>query len=147
MAEKNARDIQIQKLFDVVQLKRDNILKAERPNWLTNCTFRYDEASSKSVNIQVTSDVAVLTKILAFLIGQTDNFEKASKELGVTTSFTWMSYTLDEWTEDLKTRVNKIQIIKMKKELEIIEGKLDKLISPEMKAQMELDEITKELLG
>lgn len=146
MAEKNPRDIQIQKLFNVVQSKKDEILKAERPNWLTNCTFGYDD-TSKRTNIQVTSDVGVLANILAFLYGKSDNFEKASKELGITAEFSWMGYTLDEWTEDLKTRVTKIQITKKKKELAIIEVKLDKLISPEMKAQMELDEITKELLG
>lgn len=146
MAEKNARDIQIQKLFDIVQLKREEIAKAERPNWLTNCTFGYDE-TSKRINIQVTNDVIVLAKILAFLYGKEGDFSKACTELGVADEFKWMGYTTDEWAEDLKTRVNKIQITKKKRDLELIEGKLDKLISPEMKAQMELDEITKELLG
>ena len=117
MAEKNARDIQIQKLFDVVQLKRDEILKAERPNWLTNCTFGYDD-SSKRINIQVTSDVGVLADILGFLYMKMGHYDKACETLGITSEFKWMGYTLDEWTEDLKTRVNKIQITKKKKELE-----------------------------
>ena len=141
---KNERDVQVQKLFDVVQERKEEIKKAERPNWLTNCTFGYD-SSSKRTNIQVVGDVVVLADVLAFLYGKAGNHEKACTTLGIEGTFKWMGYTLEEWSDDLKTRVNKIQIIKKKKELEAMEKSLNKLLSPELKEQMELDAISKSL--
>ena len=66
--------------------------------------------------------------------------------LGTKYQFKWLGFTFDQWKADIKTRIDKIQISKKKKELEELEVRLDKLISPELKQQMELEEITK-LLG
>lgn len=147
MATDKKRDAQIQKLIDIVQVKRDEIKKAERPNWKTNCSFGFDENKSNRINLQVVSDTKVLSKILGFLYSISSSHDKANKALGLEDPFIWLGYPLIDWEEDLKTRVNKIQITKKKKDLDVWEGKLDKLISPERRAQMELDAIEKELLG
>ena len=51
-----------------------------------------------------------------------------------------------EWKSDFQTRVNQISIQEKRKELAEIEARLNAIISPELKAQMELEALT-ELLS
>jgi transposase len=82
----------------------------------------------------------------AFLLDRKNKSEDASKELGVDYNFTWLGFTLDEWKNDFQTRVNQISIQEKRKELAEIEARLNAIISPELKAQMELEAIS-EILG
>jgi len=138
-------DIQVQKLFEVVNQKKKEIEKIEKPTWLTNCSFRYDKNSSVNQNLQVLTEVDDMVSILAFLLEKEEYYHIACEKLGVKGTFKWLGFTLDEWHSDIQTRINKIEISKRKKELEILETRLNSLISPELKAQMELEEITKML--
>lgn len=141
----NQTDKQVQDLFKIVQTKKTEIAKAEKPNWITNCSFGYNKDSSSRSNIQVVADIEELIHILGFLIEKEKSFSAANKMLGTSVEFKWMGFTLEEWQADIQTRINKVQITKKKKELEALETRLDKLISPELKAEMELEEITKML--
>lgn len=133
----------VQELFNVVQVKKEAIAKAEKPSWLTNCAFRYNKETSASINLQVCSDIEELLNILGFLIEKKNNFEEAQKLLNTSLTFKWLGFSFDQWLSDIKTRIDKIQINSKKKELEDLETRLDKLISPELKAKLELEEIQK----
>lgn len=139
------RDKQVQELFKIVQEKKSAIVKAEKPNWQTNCSFGYDKSSSSRLNIQVLSDIDELVEILSFLMRRKDYHEKSSIVLGVTSEFKYLGFTLEQWKSDIQTRIDKIQISKKKQELEQLESRLNSLISPELKAEMELAEIEKML--
>ena len=143
----NKTDEQVQMLFNVVQQKKAEIAKIEKPNWLTNSSFRWDENNaSTSINIQTVSDPKVLVAALAKLLSISDAAEKAAAELGVENyKFEYLGFSLNDWKTDFKTRVDKIQITKKKNELAKLEERLNSLISPELKAQMELEAIQKEL--
>lgn len=143
----NATDKKVQELFKIVQIKKAEITKAEKPNWVTNCSFSYNRDSSYRMNLQTITDLDELASMLAFLIDWDDSQRKALEILGITGSLKWHGYTLEEWKEDIQTRVNKIQISEKKIELEILEKRLNSLISPELKAEMELADITKQLLS
>lgn len=136
-------DKKVQELFAIVQTKKAEIAKAEKPNWKTNCSFSYIKDSAARINLQVVADVEDLLSILAFLIEKNNSYEAANKLIGTNIEFKWMGFTLEDWTADIQTRVNKVQITKKKKELETLESRLDQLVSPELKRQMELDDITK----
>ena len=137
------QDKLVQQLFEVAQKKKAEIAKAEKPNWITNCAFRYNKDSSASINLQVCADVEELISILGFLIEKENAFKAAQEILGTTHKFKWGGFSVEDWTNDISTRITKIQIGNKKKELEVIESRLDKLVSPELKAQMELAEIQK----
>jgi hypothetical protein len=139
----NQTDKKVQEFFKVVQQKKTEIAKAEKPDWKTNCSFSYNKDSGSRINLQVVADVEELVMMLAFLIDKNQSFDKAQSFLGTDLEFKWMGFTFNEWKSDIQTRINKVQISKKKKELEALESRLDKLISPELKAQMELDEISK----
>lgn len=136
-------DKQVQELFEIVQQKKSAIVKAEKPNWQTNCSFGYDKNSSSRMNIQVVNDIDELTEILAFLLRKERSHYEASEILGVESQFKWLGFNFEQWKSDIQTRIDKIQISKKKQELEQLESRLGLLISPELRAEMELAEITK----
>lgn len=143
-----ATDKQVQDLVNLVKSKKAEISKAEKPDWKTNCTFGYNPDSPQRINIQTVSDVNTLISILSFLIVQQEGFDKASTRLfdtvtiGRDSNFKWMGFSLEEWQADLQSRLNKIQITKKKNELDELEGRLNKLVSPELRTKLELEEIT-----
>jgi hypothetical protein len=140
-------DSQVQKLFAIVQQKKSEIAKIEKPNWLTNCSFRMDENNpTTSINIQVVNDPAILVTAFAKLNTLSDECKKAAIELGVDGyKFSYCGFGFDDWKSDFQTRINKIQITKKKNELTSLENRLNSLISPELRTAMELKEIEKEL--
>lgn len=135
----------VQELTKIVNEKKAAIAKAERPNWNTNCAFRHSKDSAASVNLQACGNVEDLVNILGFLCEKRNAFNEAQKIIGTNLEFKWFGFTFDEWAEDIKTRIDKIEITMKKKELEMLEERLNKLISPELRAQMELEEIRKSL--
>jgi len=137
------RDEKVQELFQIVQQKKSAIVKAEKPNWQTNCSFGYIKDSSQRTNIQILNDIDELAEILAFLIRREESHKQAVIKLGIESKFKWMGFTMDQWESDIQTRIDKIQISKKKQELEQLESRLNSLVSPELRAEMELDEITK----
>tara|TARA_R110000772_G_scaffold17946_3_gene49994 strand:+ start:143673 stop:144110 length:438 start_codon:yes stop_codon:yes gene_type:complete len=142
----NTNDKVVQELFKVVQKKKEEISSAERPNWVTNCAFRYDLSSSKSVNINTIGDVNVIVEAMAQLLQRQGSHAEAMKQLNVkATPFTWFGYSVEDWKTDFKTRINKIQISSKKTELATLESRLNKLISPELRTQLELEDIAKQL--
>jgi len=144
MATKQTTDEKVKTLFESVQEKKLAIEKAERPCWLTAGNFGYSANSAHDrINIQTLTDVRKIVEMFAFLIDRKEKSENAAKELGVNYTFTWLGFSVDEWKNDFQTRVNQISIQEKRKELAEIEARLNAIISPELKAQMELEAISK----
>lgn len=138
-------DKKTRELFAIVQKKKGEIKAAEKPQWKTNCAFYFTESPKDPFNLQITTDVAALVRALAFLYEKEASFQAAAKDLGVDILFEWHGYSTETWKVDIQARINKIQIEKKKKELEALEKRLDNILSPELKAEMELEAIMKEL--
>lgn len=137
----------VKELFDLVQAQKEEISKAEKPNWLTNCSFAYDAQTSNKFNIRTVSSIETLTDMLAFILGKERDFNEANKILGTDSSFSWLGFSKNDWVSDFKTRVNQLSLSKKKEKLEIAETRLNKLVSKEVREQMELQELMKELKG
>lgn len=134
-------------LIAEIKKQKEEIGKADRPSWRTNCAFAYVEGSSATQNIQVLSSVRDLICIVACLLDKRASYDHAAKLLGVENppTFTWCGFTVEDWVEDLKLRINKIQIASKRKKLETLEARLNAVISPELRAELELEAITSEL--
>jgi len=144
---KNNTDNLTLELIKQVAKQKEEISKAERPTWITNCSFSYTERPSDAINIHVESNIRNLVCIAAFLKEKEKSYKEAAEALGVDApAFTWGHHSVNEWLEDLKLRINKIQISFKKKKLELLESRLNAIISPELKAKMELEAIASELL-
>jgi hypothetical protein len=143
---KNAQDEQIAKFIQTVIEKKAAIKLGEaKPSWKTNCSFRFGENSSDSMNIQTVSDPERLIAAYAHILEREKHYTEARKALGVAgdSKFNWLGFSLEDWKHDFQTRIAKIQVAAKKKELEVLEERLNKLISPELRAKMELEEIEK----
>jgi len=137
-------DERVKELFDSVQEKKLAIEKAERPCWKTSGTFGFSANSAHDrAQIATLTDIRKIIEMYAFLIERKEKSVLAAKELGVTYNFTWLGHSVEEWKEDFQTRVNQISIQEKRKELAEIESRLNSIISPELKAQMELEAISK----
>src|SRR6478736_182514 len=133
MAKKKT-DQKILDLIAVAKKKKESIAKAEKPNWKTNCSFAFSfEGNVQRYNLQVLMDVNTLVLMLAFLQTMCENFDKANNVLGLTESFKWHGFTYEDWKSDIETRITKLQLKKEKDALELIESRLSKLISPELR--------------
>ena len=137
-------------LLDLVKKQRDEIESLQRPNWRTNCQFSFKPAANAntvkdSFNIHTTTDVSILVLAASFLVGLKSSVEEANKLLGTSESCTWLGYTFDDWFHDFKTRIGKLQISAKKLKLAKLEARLDAVISPELKAKLELEAIQREL--
>lgn len=136
-------DKQIKELFELVEQKRKDIFKVEKMAWLTNCSFSFEDKNMNNVNIQACSDLSLLTKILGYLKREKHYFDEASKQLNYNGTFKWNNFTYNEWENDIMSRFKKIIVVKEKEKLKDLEDRLNNLISPEYRRELELEQITK----
>lgn len=123
-----------------VEKKKQEIEKAKkRPTWKTSCSLGRDPSTTATrVNIQTVRDVRVLVELYAFLLDQQDSLKKAATELGVEEEDSWQDKPIDDWKDDIKTRVSQLSIEKKQKELEELDNRVNRLVSPEQRRIMEL---------
>ena len=139
-------DKQTMDLIKKVQQQKEEIAKAEKPNWITNCSFTYIEGSAKTVNLHVCRDVRDMVCIAAFLKDREASYKAVAVDMKVDApDFTWDGFSVSDWMKDIKTRIDKVQIESKKKKLEALEARLNKIVSPELRAEMELAAIAAEL--
>ena len=141
-------DDKITELFGILNKKKEEVNEAEssaQKKWVTNCAFPSVFGNTQPINIQTQSESA-LVELMSDLLIHRDYQIKASAVLGIKDPVTtWGGFPIDSWVEDFKTRVAKIQLADRKKELAQLEKRLDAIVSPEQRRQMELEAITKDL--
>lgn len=147
MAKKASTDDVTKRLIAEVARRKAAISLAERPQWRTNASFSFNEGrSNESINLHVESNVRVLVMIVAFLMGRERDYREAADSLGVDApAFSWSGFFMADWVADVKMRIDKIQIGESRKTLEALEARLNAVMSPEMRAQLELEAIEAEL--
>jgi hypothetical protein len=149
MATKQTTDQIAQGLIQEVKKQKQEIAKIKRPEWKTNRVFSYiDNDTSKAINLATVSDTFTLIKIASFIETSNLNFINAAGCLGLDSNnytFTWMGFTPDDWIKDLRARVQQIQVKTKEDKLKSLEQRLDSIISPELKRELELQAIIEEL--
>lgn len=139
------RDERVLALFEKLQSKKAEVANAERPVYVTGGQFRYSESVGTSVDIMTVRDERKLVEILVFLKDRSERYPTACEELGVAAEFKWLGFTYDEWKQDLKTRVSVLQIAKRKAELKELEARVNAVMTPELRAELELKALEAEI--
>ena len=136
-------------LIKEVQRRKDEISQVEKYHAITNCSFSYIEGSAKDVvNLHVERDIKKLINIAAFLIERKKAYINAwlnVLKVKDAPDFDWAGFSVEDWISDIKARIDKIQITSKKKSLEKLEKRLNAIVSPELRAEMELQSIEEEL--
>ena len=146
MKETNTDQL-VMDLLAKVEDKKRQIGNAERPQWVTNCSFGYSLESNSRVNLQIVTDIEVLVDRYAFLSAKWEAFNCARVALGLpdTVRLTYMGYRYDQWTDDIKTRIASLQIKSRREELAKLEARVNALVSPEQRRAIELAKLVKEI--
>lgn len=139
------QDEQVQDLLKILKEKREKLANLNAPEWKANSTFKFGRGEADSFEVRTNSIDTVFISALGFLMDREKSFNVASKELDLEREFRWFGHTVEEWKEDFKTRLAQIEVEKEKAEVEILEAKVNRLMSPELKKQIELDKLTQEL--
>jgi len=147
VAKKATTDNKTLELLKEVNRRKKEIASAEKPQYITNCNFSYTENGANVINVHVEANVRNLIAIAAFLLERSKLYDEAATALGVQEPppFTWAGFTVKDWMSDLRMRLTKVQIAAKRKSLEELEERLNKIVSPELRAQMELDAISEAL--
>lgn len=146
-AAPKTKDELVEMYNSIIATKEKEIAGLERPQFTTHCSFKYNESSS-SVNLHTVKDVRRLNEILAWLIGQSQNFKEACSITGTTgMEFKHQGYTISQWSEDITTEIGKILISEKREKLKELKAKLESLESQESKEAKALAAIEKDLAG
>lgn len=141
-------DDKVRGLFDVLQKQKERVEQAEqetKQSWKTKCTISIPSLSPTPINIQTATQGLVLSIGASLLVYQQTTAE-AAKRLGIEEDVTeYNGSSIDDWFADLKKRVAVIGITEKRKSLAELEKRLDAIVSPEVRRQMELEALTKEL--
>lgn len=140
-------DEAVLELLKKVEQKRAEIKKAQkRPQYKTNLTIGYDpNTTAGRIMIQTVTDTNKLADIYAFLIQKEEALTQAYGELGLPEDLTYMGYSIDDWKDDLKARAAQLSIDIKKRELDVLDKRVNSLVSPEQRRIMELEALTAEL--
>lgn len=115
---------------------------AER-DWKTNCSFSFhwNGSDAKSIQTMTMQQVFAAAQWLK-LIEQAG--ELVDLDCGVPTD-QWQGVPIKHWMADLNKRIARHQLATKRNRLQDIEMTLNGLISPELRAQMELERISAEI--
>lgn len=143
MSGNEALDKKVLDMMAKVKAKRAEIRDLAKPQWKTTCSLQLP--GWDRLNIQVETDINRLA--LAFgtlrLIG--DGLKIAAKELDCKIDLRWNNYGIEDWLSDIQQQVKRVGLNEEKKKLAAMETKLNTLMSPEQRRQMELEDLEKEL--
>lgn len=130
-------DQRVEALFAKLQAKKAEVASAERPQWITNGQFRYSEVGSV-IDIITERNEHKLISILGFIRERAASFKVGAEEVNSELTFTWLGFTADEWASDIKTRLSILQITKKRTELAELEKRVNAVMTPELRREMEM---------
>ena len=143
------QDSKVLTLLRVIKEKKAEIAAIERPQWCTHCSYSPDEQLpvTARVNIQALSDISALLKIHAELHLRARAYTESAQALSVSSAprFKHQGHTIEEWSSDIKTRLNRLVLKQKQDELAELERRVNAIVSVEQRRAMEIDELTKAL--
>lgn len=138
-------DKKIEDLLDIVRLQKSEVERVEKSSkrsWNTHCSFKLLQASV--LNIQTANEDAIVRALTELLFFK-NNFKEANQILGLNKTIKHDGYSVEEWIEDFQKRIATLQLKNKKDRLKILEERLNSIVSPEQRRQMELEAIMKDL--
>lgn len=141
-------DDKISELFAVLTKQKQEVAEAvaaSQRKWKTTCSF-YTADASHPMNIQTLADKAVM-QYVAELLAKEEYMTKAYKLMDDKWDRKVHGFLVEDWLDDFKTRLAKIQLVSKQEKLNKLEARLDAIVSPEQRRMLEVEALTKELVG
>lgn len=139
-------DEQVMDMLRKVEAKKAEIKAAEqKPRWITTGSLGLSDSVHDKVSIITTKDSAVLMNLYSFLLMKEEYLERSAKEMGLAFEPAYQGFKISDWQADLKTRAAQLSIENKKKELALLDKRVNGLVSPDQRRAMELEALSKEL--
>lgn len=133
-------------LQKVAEKKAQIKASSQKPNWLTNVTFGYNPETPERINIMTVTNQQKLVDIYSFLLSKEERYEQSCAELGLgDDKLLYMGYSFDDWKADLKTRAGQLLLEKRKQELDVLDKRVNSLVTAEQRREMELEALQREM--
>lgn len=131
-------------LQNVTQLQQqlDASKAASDKKWVTNCSYAISQ--QRVINLQ-TANIDGLKELLNHLLHAKANQKQIASILGVLEEDSYNGYKFDQWVSDCKIRMAKLNLYEQAVKLQKMDSKLNELISPEVRRQLELQEVQNSL--
>jgi hypothetical protein len=140
-------DALVLQLLAEVKRRKDEIQKVETAKWKTSCTLSLYKGANVNdkINIQTVSDKSVLIEIYAFILDKESSITRAQKELGCKDVVKLSGYSIADWKEDLKNKMNQLNLASKKTDLKNLEDRINALVTVDQRRKLELTAIQEEL--
>lgn len=146
MAKQESADQQVMTLWKKVQAAKKAVAKAEKPNWMTSGTFRFNpDTMHGSFDIKTCTDNQKLLDAMAFLINREGSHTEAAEILGIKGDFKFLGFSREEWENDLVTRAGQVDLTRKKAMIAKGEAKLEQLLPEEERKRLAAASIAEEL--
>lgn len=129
----NLNDSKILKLKEQIKIKKEKLDKVKRFSPITNCILELD---GQKYNIQVLNRQQVIS-----LLVKLNCYKLSAEDLKLLYEFEISGYKLNDWINDLKSKMEILSMRDEESKLKQMELKLDKLLSEDKKVELELSEI------
>lgn len=134
----------IKSLLTKIEEKKSELQKTNIKNMKTNCVFYHPFDKKDRINIHTVDEITLIDCVAA-LINYKNTWEQATKLISSDKKFQWGSYSFEDWIHDFQLRLNIINEKSKKEQLNQLQKRLDAIVSPDLKAQLEIEAISKEL--
>lgn len=124
-------DERVLQLKEIIDKKKLGLKGAKKFTPLTNCILDL-EGQKYNLNVLRLND-------LQLLLVRLNMYLMSAKDLKINLEIS--GYNIAEWITDIKCKIEIFEYKKKEAELKTLEVKLDKMLSDEKKAELELDEI------
>lgn len=129
----NLNDSKILELKKQIEEKKKSVSKAKKFTPVTNCSIELDGVR---INIQTLNKEQIIS-----LLVKLNSYAASAKELDLLEQYVISGYGVNDWIEDLKSKLDFINSKDEEQKLKLMEAKLDKLLSEDKKVELELNEI------
>ena len=132
MAKEN-NDSRILTMKEQIAKKKKEISKAKRFSPVTNCSIELDGIRTNINTLNKDQLIQLLVKL--------KSYQMAAEELYLLKEYVISGYLIDEWLEDLKSKLLGLSQKEEENKLKQMEQKLDTLLSNDKKTELEIDDI------
>lgn len=116
-----------------IESKKEKLNKSLRFSPITNCSIDVDGVR---FNIQVLPRLELIS-----LMVKLNSYMHSAIDLNVINEYTISGYKVEDWIEDIKSRIDILSHKDEEKKLKAMEDKLHKLLSDGKKVELEINEI------
>ena len=129
-------------MIEQVKAKKAEIKDVKEYGYQTSMTFSYTEGrQADTINLRASDiDLETLLKVAGFLHQQHQGYARAAAlyEIVDFPKMMWQGYTIHQWWKDIGLCIKVLRLNDEQYKLEILERRLDAVISPELHPQTKL---------